>query len=682
MAKSLRLPFAAIALFLLALPAALGKPGLPFGLRADEATWVAMAASLAHDGDLQAAPDDFERLFTEFPFSGRLRVAVAPAPEGEPTFAEPLLYPLLAAPFVAALGANGLLVLNMALLLAAVALAGWRLGRTFEPTLALLFAFGFFLFSPAFAYVFWHRPSVLLLALGTVAAVLAWPAERPAPAWQLAAGGLALGLAALSHPMLLLLALPIAGAWWPREEGRRQIAAFGAAALLGFAAGAVVQQAAVGDWLGRDAVDYVLTQPDHRPWVDGQVEVASPARPFTVGRLLLGGLLDQRRGFLPYFPLAVCALLWWRLPGGRRGLALGLALLIAVQPWLGELDPELLANPALLALLPFFLLFVDVLPPRGLIAAYGIGMLCAGPYLNGLLGSTAPDGGIHGHHRNLPYRYLPLDLEEVTDLGGFLAVPLPDDQPGIRFLLPADVFTRIGEEVYLLGGESAEFFVESPEKLREARFQIRSVAVPNLVVVATEEQREELHFQERPAITHREMRLGPGERNARGRWLYRFEASAERGAKPYWFEPTDDVNYIGVALAWIGTPSYLARDVYALRWTSCSAPARLRAGKVAHALAGIENRSAQTWPSHGASLVRVASRWLDAAGKVVAENPDRSSFVHDVAPGAATKVWLQLQTPAAPGVYQLELDAVRENVAWFADRTGGELCRTTVEVVP
>ena len=68
MTSTARLGLVGISAFLLLFPFALGRPGAPTHLKADEAAYFGMALSLAHDGDLAFTARDVDRFFSEFPF--------------------------------------------------------------------------------------------------------------------------------------------------------------------------------------------------------------------------------------------------------------------------------------------------------------------------------------------------------------------------------------------------------------------------------------------------------------------------------------------------------------------------------------------------------------------------------------------------------------------------------------
>lgn len=130
-----------------------------FGIKSDEATYVAMALSAAHDGDLTYERRDLERFWAlyhlgpegiflkrgqtlrvrgsdSFPF---VRVVRRPDPRADRLYyGKAIVYPLVAAPFVLAFGLNGIVLLHV-LLLAAVCVCGYAFlaARSSSPGAAL-----------------------------------------------------------------------------------------------------------------------------------------------------------------------------------------------------------------------------------------------------------------------------------------------------------------------------------------------------------------------------------------------------------------------------------------------------------------------------------------------------------------------------------------------------------------
>jgi hypothetical protein len=160
------------------------------GVKSDESTYVMMALSLAYDHDLAYERRDLERFFGLYRWgpdgvflkSGkRLRIAVdgsapfvhlrkLPDPRSDRLyFGKAFIYPLVAAPFVRVLGLNGMLVLNVLLLMAAGACGYTLLATRSRPGAALLFALAFFLASCVPIYVVFLAPEIFNLTLVTIA---------------------------------------------------------------------------------------------------------------------------------------------------------------------------------------------------------------------------------------------------------------------------------------------------------------------------------------------------------------------------------------------------------------------------------------------------------------------------------------------------------------------------------
>ena len=387
------------------------------------------------------------------------------------------------------------------------------------------------------------------------------------------------------------------------------------------------------------------------------------------------------RGFLPYFPLALLALLLWKTPRREGLLAAALLGAILLQPWAGELLPSLPMNPALLPLYPAFLIFVRRIPPLAVIAAAGVATALLGLQLVGLLGSQIPDGGPHGHVRALPYSRLPLDIEEVQPGSGLLRQKQSGDPPAPVLWAPADQAFASGRELWTFGSERVEFFLESEKPLQTILLQVRSMALPNRVELRHQGGKEQYDFARGANLSQRLLHLGQGETTTRGSFIYRFEVKSDHAAKPYWSGESGEEYYVGAALAYLGTEEEVNRDLYHLTWPSCGAPPQLEAGSIALALARARNTSSFSWPIEGAAQVRIASRWLDPAGNRVAENTFRADLFEEAKPGEEIKTWLKIKAPTTPGSYQLEFDAVFENIGWFSAK-GAETCRQAVEVLP
>jgi hypothetical protein len=230
MGRSTGLALLGVSLFLLMLPLALGRPGLPTGLKADEAAYLLMAESLARDADLRLEERDVDRLFGEFHYRPTRNLVLA-SDDGWRTvyFGKPFAYSLAAAPFVRLLGAKGMLFLNMLLLVGMIWLGTLHLARSNPSSTAALFAAGFFLVGAGSSYVFWLQPEIFTMACVTAALYLglargernphlsgprlagsARDLQLPSIA-AAALSGASLALAVIHKPPVAALALPLVG---------------------------------------------------------------------------------------------------------------------------------------------------------------------------------------------------------------------------------------------------------------------------------------------------------------------------------------------------------------------------------------------------------------------------------------------------------------------------------------
>jgi type VII secretion-associated serine protease mycosin len=126
-------------------------------------------------------------------------------------------------------------------------------------------------------------------------------------------------------------------------------------------------------------------------------------------------------------------------------------------------------------------------------------------------------------------------------------------------------------------------------------------------------------------------------------------------------------------------PSFGAGRVNALRAVTLSAVPRYDAHYDVSALPAhtstldpidatvtLTNTSNFVWAAAGADPVRLAFHWSDLAGRTIVWDGRRTVLPADVPLGGAVALHVTIPTPAAPGVYRLRLDLVREGVTWFS----------------
>jgi hypothetical protein len=215
-----------------------------YGVKSDEATYVAMTLSLAYDHDLTYERHDLERfwglyrqgpegIFLKKGKSVRLRVNATPpfvhlTRRDDPRpdrlyYGKAFIYSAFAAPFVRLLGMNGFLVFNV-LLLAMVCACGYLFlrARSTAPA-AMTFTLAFVGASVVPVYAVYLMPDLFNLACVFAAFFLwAYPEVRadgaPRALWTDIAAAVLLGIATYSKPPNALLAAPLVLLpWWRRR---------------------------------------------------------------------------------------------------------------------------------------------------------------------------------------------------------------------------------------------------------------------------------------------------------------------------------------------------------------------------------------------------------------------------------------------------------------------------------
>ncbi len=170
---------------LLSLARSVDVPRTGYGIKSDEATYVAMALSVAYDGDLTYEKQDLERfaglyhsgpngIFLKrgkhlrvefggpFPFVRRIKRDANP---DRLYYGKAFIYPVLAAPLVRLYGLNGLLIANVLLLAMAVVCAYVFLAAQSPPASAALFTSAFFGAAALPVYGAFLMPDIFNLAV-------------------------------------------------------------------------------------------------------------------------------------------------------------------------------------------------------------------------------------------------------------------------------------------------------------------------------------------------------------------------------------------------------------------------------------------------------------------------------------------------------------------------------------
>ncbi len=508
-------------------------PSLAGGVKGDEATYVAMALSLAHDGDLKYEARDlarFREVYRQGPegiflkrsshLSVRVQAAWPPLRvirTSVPTtrslsFAKAFAYPLFAAPFAALGGLGGLLLFNALLL----ALATWcavrfcqaRVGRWLGALLGVSFVFasvvpvyGAFLTSETFNFAM------------VLVAYFLWLFKRVAhgegplfsPRTDIAAAVL-IGIATYSKPGILIAPLLMAGVF---EWSRRHLLAVAAAFFLTAAGFFALTTLVTGEWnfqggdrksfygdfpysgtsLTFDAYGSQMSTND----IDAGMVFASEtmrllptnARYFLVGR---------DAGLVPYyFPgVAIAALWlarlrrssWWQWTLLLTCVGSILALLIYFPfTWNGAGGPP--GNRYFLAVYPTLLFLL----PAASAAAFAAIVAAVGTAFTGAM-VVRPFAATADTWRNVgraPLRWLPIELTIMDELpvrlnqsrGRILFVK---DPTVFTYAMDANMYFAEGQGFWIRGGASTDIVLRTDRPLTRLDLDI-STRVPNVVTV-------------------------------------------------------------------------------------------------------------------------------------------------------------------------------------------------------
>lgn len=535
----------------------------------DEGTYLAMTESLVRDRDLRF--DDADRSRVEAAAEPGRRTLILQRTDAGIVYSKPIVYPLVAAPFLALGGEPGVVGLHLLALAAALGLAARTLRRWWGGRAAawvLLAAVGA---SVVPSYVAYRMSDLLQTAL--VLAGLALGLERlrdggargraatPGGALRAGLGGVLLGLAGLARYPNLLLPAVVVGCLL---AGRRLREA--AAALAGAILAVAVLSAATAGLTGAanpykaerasfDAGTGYPVTPTSAVAEEGfgtrlatQRLAAKPIwEPRVSAWAALYYLLGRHTGLLLYFPatvvLAAAALrrpdrLAWML---LAGAAAGVLFYVVWMPRNYFGGSTFVGNRYFLTLYPL-LLFAPARPPgrRGLAWPWLAGVLvwvsaAASVERAGELDRSSQSHAYAGVFRLLPYESTARTLDGWRDRyweGTFW-----------RF---TDPWAKAGEDAFQLtpGRPSAETLLATRGPVSALRIAVRS-ASPELVLEV--------------AGRVRARRWTVDTSGAGGRAVIEVPVAPARRRHPFWWAP--------------GVPY----DVRALRWrVAGGGPARVR----------------------------------------------------------------------------------------------------------
>ena len=557
-----------------------------YGIKGDEATYVAMALSVAYDGDLVYEARDVERFYQIY-HAGPEGIFLK---QGGGTRRSPdrlyygkaYIYSVLAAPFVRLAGLNGMLAFQVALLSGAVLLGYLFLAAQSPRRVSLTYALGFFAVSIVPVHAVFLSSDTFHVA-GVVCAYFLWFYKDVARAdadgaasglrgrWTDVAGAVILGLVTFSKPLHVLLIGPPVLAAWSRRQWRAGLL-MGTVFALTVAAGFGVNAFITGElnYQGGDRKTFYGTFPFEQEgatfealgigMTTNEVIVEEPLDP--AGFLTLLGtnlryfVAGRHFGFLPFFfPGVVAVWLFLRDPANRtlRGwIILGTVAATAVgtviympYTWSGGGGPS--GNRYFLSIYPALLFIAPRIVSLGPAAAawLGGGLFTAHLVMNPFVSAKQPYLGVEGGL----LRALPVELTMVNDLPVNLDAPRArvefGDPTVLLYYLDRNAFRPEPPGVWIVAERRADIVVRSGSRMAEATLRLVS-PVANSVEVSLGGATEHVELD---AGVPREVSLRPEGVYARRSWAYLLSVRSATGFVPRLVEPgSRDSRYLGVAV--------------------------------------------------------------------------------------------------------------------------------------
>ena len=565
-----------------------------FGIKGDEATYVAMALSAAYDGDLayQATDiDRFYRLYKSGPEGIFLKRGGGSRIRADRLyFGKSYAYPVAAAPFVRIAGLNGLLLFHV-LLLAGMFWGGYKFLVARSPSwLSLPYVLGFFGVSIVPLYAVFLTSEIFNVACVFFAFFL-WSYKEVAPTvdgpwarwlrsqWSDVAAAALLGVVTFSKPSHVFLVIPLVMLAGIRRRYRKGVAT-GVVFALVVAGGFGINGAISGElnYQGGDRKTFYGEFPFERADAEFDTlgigmttnevvvdEALSPVAFLTLFSMNLGYFVAGRHfGFLPFFfpgVVVIALFLWhradqqwwqWGILGTVVATAIGLVVYMPYT-WSGGGGPPgnryfLSIYPALFFLTPPLTSVVPVL-----VAWLGGALFTAHILINPFVAAKQPYLSVE---RGM-LRALPVELTMVNDL----PINLDASRTRVEYGDPTLLLYYLDHNAYLpetpgicplstaqiwiAARRQAEIIVRSGPPLRDMTLTLRS-PISNTVNVSLGGASQTVRLE---AGVVRRVTLVPDGVYARQSWAYVLSVRTQEGFVPRLTErDSRDSRYLGVAI--------------------------------------------------------------------------------------------------------------------------------------
>lgn len=675
----------------------------------DEGTFLAMAESLALDGDLVFDEADLERI----------EAATRPGRRGvilqttdRIAYSKPALYPLLAAPWYRLGRELGMVLFNVSALALALLLA-YRYLRRVDPrpgraawTLVTFAGTGVLL-----SYTVWTMSDSLQASMTLAGLVLCLAALRATPdgagdrlerlldsRWAPLAGAVLLGaVVAMRYPNGLIAVAPLVALALSGRPRRALIAALGLAASLALGVG-------VNQWLGGAPVPYKTLRATFNPasgYPAGPqaVEVVGHWRAAEATQRLgvtpvewepvvsaygaLYFVIGRHTGLLVYFPAALVLAAAAFRRRDRVGWTVLLAVLAMAAFYLGWMPRNFfggatfIGNRYFIAGYAALLVAPGVLPGRRSLAAVWAVSLLA---LASALVSAARNPGLEEPSQSHAYagvfRWLPYE-SIAPALDGRRDRYWSDEL--VRFV---DPYARVERHGFRLevARAAAETLIASGREHRWIRFLVQADR-PGVEFVYRDWRRSQVTTLE--------------DDGAGGSWgLVAVEASPPWRRHPYWWDPATTLGAWSTRLSLRGPegasaevrflgPYRLVPKFYAAEAVAAVLPPTGVAGERLELPVVVRNTGWRPWATEDSIPIHLGYR-LTRAG-APADAPRRAgplTRIERVGPGAELAVPLKVRWPERPGRYRVVVDLVVAGRLWFESWDGGPVAVGEIDVLP
>jgi hypothetical protein len=556
-------------------------------LFADQAVYLAMTQSIAHDGDIEYTRKDLVR-YTETIDSGPQGIFLKKVPDGRVFFAKSWAYSLFAAPFVRVFGINGFPVFHSVLLLLVLLMGYAFLSLANPPETSLLGVLTFVFASVACVYFVWISPDFFNLCL-VFSVVFLWAYKRRAGGLETAAEGarpgrlrafllsggsdylaaFLAGIAVFSKPPNVVLLLPLVlGPVLEKKIGRACLV------LVFFVASAAVlfgtNYLLTSDWnfMGGERKTFYFEFPFQKDGVTFDSTGHTMTSEGYFDRMLIP-VKFIAYNVVCYFVGRFTGLTWYFFPAllflvlffmGRRGrdgwllfaaLAAEILIYIVLMPTNYGGGGGSLANRYFMNILPLFF-FLPRTRIRGrslaaawIMAAIFIAQIVVVPYQS----SASPAS----HAKRFPIRFLPLEMTLYNEFPtntnpyGFRVPFGTPPNEGVAFFLN-DNFNRRAEPDgnWTLGDKTLEMVFKT--KFEASRIVVRltnSLRRDNTIKVTVDGRTKKVVLQpkERGSL---EFEVGRGFKVEQN-YLHKIQIGAAKGSLPYYEDPAStDRREIGV----------------------------------------------------------------------------------------------------------------------------------------